>query len=365
MGRRMWEWQAVREVVAFWRKITNDWVFNLAAMLAYTLLLSAFPLFFVILVVGGAILNVIDPREVTHLQTHLAGFLPSGSQLLFNAVYHLHEAGGFVFIFLLATAIFTGSRFFLTIENCFGVIFRVPSRHPVHQNIMAVLMLLLCSVLIPLILVGSVVPSTLVVFSGLDARNPAVALAVQVFGAAGAVVASAALFGVIYLVVPNLRRRPHHLWRGTLTAAGLLVIYEALFPIFAHLVLRPATYGATVGLVVAVLLFFYYLALILLLGAEIDAWAMGIRDLPGDIALLLHRAEPFHHPKEDAAEAIVTPEHPDTPAEPVELVEPEARDEPETRRAAPTHATFILYPPQQPGSPPEVPPTTREPASSR
>lgn len=283
-----------QEAWAFWRKITNDWIFNLAAMLAYTLLLSTFPLLFLILVLGDLVLDVLAPEQVVDLQTKLVGVLPNGNQLLANALYHLHHESGLLFVFLVVTAIFTGSRFFLTIENCFGIVFRVPSRHPVHQNIMAVLMVLFYSLLIPLVLVGSVVPSTLVVFFALDASNPAVAFAVQFFGAVGAVVAAAVLFGVTYLVVPNLHRRPHHIWRGTLTAAGLLVIYEALFPLFTHLILRPATYGATVGLVVAVLLFFYYLALILLLGAEIDAWALGLRDAPGDIALLLHRMEPYH-----------------------------------------------------------------------
>jgi uncharacterized BrkB/YihY/UPF0761 family membrane protein len=35
-------------------------------------------------------------------------------------------------------------------------------------------------------------------------------------------------------------------------------------------------------------LFFYYLSLILLLGAELNAWIAGRRDTPGDIAASLH-----------------------------------------------------------------------------
>ena len=47
----------IRPLVSFWIKISNDWIFNLAGVLAYNLLLSAFPILLLLLAVTGFAIN--------------------------------------------------------------------------------------------------------------------------------------------------------------------------------------------------------------------------------------------------------------------------------------------------------------------
>src|SRR5215469_97320 len=65
-------------LIAFWTKINNDWIFNWASALAYTLLTSILPIFLVILAIGGFLLGTLPFSSVEHLQSTLAGGLPGG-----------------------------------------------------------------------------------------------------------------------------------------------------------------------------------------------------------------------------------------------------------------------------------------------
>jgi uncharacterized BrkB/YihY/UPF0761 family membrane protein len=99
------------------------------------------------------------------------------------------------------------------------------------------------------------------------------------------------LFTAIYMVVPN---RPVHfseVWKGTLIAAVLLVLYEFVFPIYQSIALRSNSYGSVAGFAIVILVFFYYLAVILLLGAEINSWISGQRETASDIAAILHEVQ--------------------------------------------------------------------------
>src|SRR5215470_1090475 len=51
--------QRVAPLIAFWTKINNDWIFNWASALAYTLLTSILPIFLVILAIGGLLLGTL------------------------------------------------------------------------------------------------------------------------------------------------------------------------------------------------------------------------------------------------------------------------------------------------------------------
>jgi uncharacterized BrkB/YihY/UPF0761 family membrane protein len=68
-------------------------------------------------------------------------------------------------------------------------------------------------------------------------------------------------------------------WRGALVAGGLLILYEQLFPLYQSLFLKNAGYGSVVGLAIIAIIFLYYIGFITLLGAEINAWAEGLRPL--------------------------------------------------------------------------------------
>src|SRR5437762_11587272 len=69
---------------------------------------------------------------------------------------------------------------------------------------------------------------------------------------------------------------------GALLAAVALQLYLALFPLYATYFLTSVP--GVVGLIALLLIFFYYFAVILLLGAEVNAFFVeGVRPMPNDL----------------------------------------------------------------------------------
>ncbi len=289
--------ERVMPLVHFWQKLSNDWIFNLAGLLAYNFLMSIFPILLALLAIAGFILNAISPGSEQQLVNAIAGALPGGASgtggvIVKVALTNLQRQAGVLFVVGLVMAIFTGSRLFVTIENCFGIVFRLRGRNLIRQNIMAIGMLLLYIVLVPIVFLASIVPSAIV--GALHANGAATGFVGVLINLGGLVVAflvALVLFTAIYMVVPN---RPVHfseVWKGTLIAAVLLVLYELVFPIYQSIALKSNSYGSVAGFAIVILVFFYYLAVILLLGAEINSWMSGQRETAGDIAAIVHEVQ--------------------------------------------------------------------------
>jgi membrane protein len=286
----------VSPLLAFWTKVSNDWIFNWSSMLAYVFLTSIFPILLVIVAIGGLILGVISPESRATLETNIANGLPGGAggfggNLVTAATRNLNHSAGALLIIGIVIAVVSGSGLFVSLENVFGVIFRLRGRDMLHQRLMAIGMLLLYTILIPIIILASILPPAVLGALGLGNDNPIGAFLIQAAGIAVAFVVAAILFGAIYVVVPNRPVRFSEVWKGTLVAAVLLVIYQILFPIYMGLFLHPNNYGAVVGFAVVILAFFYYLAFILLFGAEVNSWASGQRQTAGPIDAILHEVQ--------------------------------------------------------------------------
>lgn len=281
----------------FWQKLSNDWVFNLSGLLAYNLLMSIFPILLALLAVAGLVLNNLAPGSERGLLNAIANALPGGSAgtggtIVRVATDNLQRQAGLLFIIGLLTSVFTGSRLFITLENCFGVIFRLHGRDVIHQNLVAIGMLLLYMVLVPIVFLASIVPSAIV--TALRASGGGTGftgLLIHLIGLAAAFIVALILFSAIYIVVPTRPVHFYEVWKGTLVAAALLVLYEIVFPIYESVALRPNNYGSVAAFAIVILAFFYYLALILLVGAEVNSWASGQRETASDIAAVLHEVQ--------------------------------------------------------------------------
>jgi uncharacterized BrkB/YihY/UPF0761 family membrane protein len=144
----------VATVAAFWVKITNDWIFNLSGLLAYNFLFAIFPILILVLAITGFVLSNIAPGTETLVTDNIVRALPAGigSVIVEVVSARLKASAGWLLVVGLVTALFAGSRLFITLENCFGVIFRLRSRDPLGQNRMAFALLLVYLVLLPLLL---------------------------------------------------------------------------------------------------------------------------------------------------------------------------------------------------------------------
>lgn len=273
-----------KPVQAFFNKFNNDWVMNFSGMLAYNLLLSIFPIAIATLSIIGLILGSSVRASLLNSINNAHVLPPNVSpNIVENILTQLNKQSGILGIIAIVSAIFFGSRLFIVIEGCFDIIYHVRPRTVIPQNVMALLMLLVFVLLIPIMVVASSLPTlaaATVLQNTFLGQNPVVS---ALAGIIGGLVASFILFEAIYVVVPNQHITIRHSWLGAVIAAIALEIYLLLFPLYLKYFLNG--YVGQVGFAIALLVFFYYFAVILLVGAEVNAFfSEHVRPLPNDMA---------------------------------------------------------------------------------
>jgi len=276
-----------RPLLRFYTKFNNDWVMNFAGMLAYNLLMSIFPIALAILAITGLILGSHLDTSIIHA---IQQVLPKAvsADVINSIIKKVYSISGIIGIISVILAIFFGSRLFVTIQNCFSIIYHVRPRTAMMQNITAILMLLLFIILIPVMIAASGGPT--LVLSILQ-KTPLQAIThigtlLYIAGIAGGLLAAFILFEVIYLVMPNQRISFSRSWPGALIAAIALELYLLFFPYYASHFLGG--YAGQVGFAIILLVFFYYFAVILLVGAEVNAFfSEHVQPLPYDLATFL------------------------------------------------------------------------------
>lgn len=275
----------------FWIKFNNDWSWNNAAGLAYNLLLSMFPLVIALLAILGLFMGRLDPVAYDNVIKQIGQIFPaatSSQSIIKPALQHLTKNSGILGIFAVVLAIFNGSRLFLFIEGCLDIIYHVRPRKVIAQNVLSIVMLLLFVVLIPIAVLASAVPAFVASFLQKTPLNqiPGSGILFSLSGIAGGLVAGYILFQAIYMIVPNQKISFRHSWLGSVVAAILLELYLALFPLYVTYFL--GSFAGALGLLI-LLIFFYYFAMILFLGAEVNAFFLeGILNTPYDLATMVH-----------------------------------------------------------------------------
>jgi YihY family inner membrane protein len=275
----------VKPLQALLRKFSNDWSMNLSAALAYNILLATFPLLVALLAILGLLLSSFSRDASALVLQALSSVLPkeiNAASIVRGVEQNLTRSSGLLSLIAVLSAIFGGSRLFVLLETCFCIIYRVRPRTFLRQNLMAIGMLLVFIILVPIMIFAGSLPT--LAFSLLQnnplGRSPLLASAA---GLLSGLISSFILFEFIYVVVPNQHISLRHGWLGAVVAAVAMQIYLLLFPLYAsHFLVGVA--GA-MGFTAILIVFFYYFALILLLGAEINAFfAEGVRPIPNDLA---------------------------------------------------------------------------------
>lgn len=287
--------KSIQPLLDFWNKFNNDWSWNLSAALAYNLLMTVFPFFTALLAILGIFLGGLSPQEYNSLVNSIAGYFPTATAAQISGILNaassgLLQANGILWLISIVLAIYYGSRLFVLIENCFGIIYHVHPRKFIRQNIMAIGMLILFIVLIPISIAGSTLTPLLISFLQTNSPVHIPGSISNVMNYLGGLLAAYVLFQVIYIMVPNKKIRFRNSWIGASVAALLLELYVVFFPLYIEHFLTGI--AAAVGSAVILLIFFYYFALILLLGAEINAYfAEGVMTNLDLITLVSIKAE--------------------------------------------------------------------------
>ena len=257
-------------IKAFLVKAYEDGLTGLAAMVAYNLLLSVFPLAFVALFIAGRVLQSDDLER--SVLVDLQGIFPQAADgTLADALQRIQRSSTSFGIFALVASIWVGSSFWGALDTAFCRIYNLPCRSWVRQKLFALGML----VVVLLFVAASVAIPTAqsILVKGADdlpfglANVPGLVF-VMTLGA-GLLI----LFGAmcaIYWRVPKGPTPWRAIWPGALGATIAMGVVDYAFPLYLQNVSSITRLGSTLVFVLIALLWFYVLAWILLAGAVVN-----------------------------------------------------------------------------------------------
>ena len=259
-------WRALK---AFWTKAYEDNLTGLAAMVAYTMMLSVFPLALVALFVAGRILS--SPDVEASVVEDLGRLFPEAAQsTLLDGLRRVQESSTTVGIIAIIAAVWFSGSFWGALDTAFCRIYHRDCRTWVHQKVFAigmigvVLLFFIATVIIPT-LQGLVARGTRDLPFGLgNARQ-----AVYYVTLAGSFVT---LFGLLCAVYWRVPRGPipwRYIWPGALGAVTAIGVVDAGFPLYLANV-TSLRIGTSFVFVLIVLVWFYALSLIILAGAVVN-----------------------------------------------------------------------------------------------
>jgi len=277
----------MNKIWTFVQKFANDWSINLAGMMTYSLITAIIPLLVGILSIVGLVLKTLSPSEFNTLVTALGSALPTQTRKVIDMTSILKglvNIAGVAGIVALVGLLWTGSNLFANIENAFSIAYRTRDRDFIPQRLMAIGMIILLAILLPLSLVASgLVNAGAGLFGGLLPGPLKVIL--TVVGPLTSIGILFLLFLAIYIIVPNITLSFRHAWRGALTAAVLVAIVELIFPIYSNIFLNGnQKYGGVFLSVLVLIIFLWFFNVILMIGAQVNTVAMGLKPLPYDVA---------------------------------------------------------------------------------
>ena len=261
-------------------KCKEDWIHHLAQALAFSFLTALVPVVTLLLIVYHATVGQLNAQMQQVFDGSLEAIIPpqlsSQAAPLFNKVFHTFSqpSGIALVVFTVVLAASFGSFMFSLMETCFDVIFHLPPRRFLHRHVVALGMLLLYIVLAPIIIVAAVAPS--LILSLLHVTSPGNPV-FHLVSIGGSIIFSLILFQAIYVVVPHrhvtFRTLGHHIrnsWHGAIVATIAMQVSLLLFQFYAASFL--SNYIGELGFVLLMLLYFYLFTLLLLFGAEVNAY---------------------------------------------------------------------------------------------
>ena len=139
--------RTARAFVAFWRKAYEDGLTGLAAMVAYNLLLSIFPLALIALFVAGRVLR--SPELAASVIADARTIFPTAAQsTLTEGIRRLQQSSTTVGIVAVVSSLWVGASFWGALDTAFCRIYHLPCRSWVRQKLFGFGMLLVVLIFI-------------------------------------------------------------------------------------------------------------------------------------------------------------------------------------------------------------------------
>jgi YihY family inner membrane protein len=255
-------------------RLGSDNVTGLAAMVAYNLAISIVPFAILALWIAGRVAGSSDFESA--ISRDISAIFPgTADQALQSLLSRIKAGAPSVGLIAVIASAWTGMSFWGAIDTAFNQIYDFPSRGWLRQKRFAFAMLWL----VVLFVASTVaVPAAQSAVAGARSDLP--------FGLADlpglALVTSLAVglflllvtLAAIYSIAPNGHTPFSSVWPGALLATGLITGLDFVFPWYLTHASAVWRFGTSVVFLVIVLLWFFIVSLLILLGAELNAFLL-------------------------------------------------------------------------------------------
>ena len=261
-----------RSIIGFVKKFLNDWSLNFGALLAYTVLIALLPLLVAAFGIFGLVFKN-NPGARETVVNAIIDSLPDNNtkqgvlQVTNIAADNLQDNAGGILAIGIILALWGGSRLFVSMDQVFTIIYRTRQRSFIIQNLVAIGMLIIFIIFMIFIFIIAGVPAF--VINALPDNNGA-QFGIFIAGICISIFLGFIFFLLVYLIVPNKKIKGRHIWCGALLAAILLDVFVVLFPLYIRRFMN--SFIGLIGFAVILITFFYYFAMILIIGAQINAY---------------------------------------------------------------------------------------------
>lgn len=264
------------------RDFLDDHCTRLAAALSYYTIFSLPPLLILLMLILGAVL---DPQDVERLVEGQVGSLmgPAGAEGIRSILMSARQPElnrGLAAVMGVAALLFGAIGAFVELQNALNTVWEVepdPERGGVRrfitQRIMSFGMLLTIAFLL---LVSLVISSVLAVFGdtlGSMLPDPFSGVVLRIISIGVSLAVISLLFALLFRFVPDAEVAWKDIWVGAAVTAALFTVGKFALGLYLDRSDPGSAFGAA-GSLALLLLWIYYSAIILFLGAEFtQSWA--------------------------------------------------------------------------------------------
>jgi membrane protein len=259
------EYTSVRFTIALFRKMGHDNLSNMAAGISYYAFLSLFPLMLSLLAIFGLFL----PSE--SLQQQLvrlfSQYLPGSTGILQASISDIIRLRGAFGIAGILGLVWSGTGVFSAVINAMNKAWDLKYEHPFYIKKPREIGMLLGAGALFLFSLGA---SAILTFIG-SINLPLSGIIINTGTAVAAFVFSLVVFLLIHKFSPIVWVSWRHIWQGAILSTFLFEAAKTLFVLYLnHFNNFDKIYGS-IASVIALLVWIYYSAFILLLGAEFNS----------------------------------------------------------------------------------------------
>jgi membrane protein len=250
----------------FFQKVLADQMPNLAALLAWGTLSAILPLLLGILAVAGLVLR--DQQRLDQVYNAIAGALPAAAEPITSVLDGMRQSAASVGMIAIALLLINGSSFFSNMASVFNQAYHVQGRNMVVERLIGLGMLIVTAAIL---IVSTLAAGLSSLVSNVPGMLPVGPLAGQVVGWSVSIISAFVLFLLLYRILPNARQTWHSVVPGALLASVLFLVLTQVFPLYVAL-FPPNHAYAFFGVFLVLTFWLYLLGLVLVLGAELNAF---------------------------------------------------------------------------------------------